>query len=237
MKLCIALVILLAPAIACAQSDVARARALFEQGIAAGEAGNWEEAAERFRQSRAIVDRPSTIYNLAIAYEELERWDEAQATIDAYFAAAPEDDPRRLQAEALRGRLALRAREAPRQQTEPAQIEPQPAPPAPATGDDATPWALLGVGGALAAAGVVLAIVGQLDYDTVSHATDASSWEAYRDAWNRAPILVGVGWAAIGVGVGLAAIGLVLAATSGGGESASARLELAPGGLRLRGRF
>jgi tetratricopeptide (TPR) repeat protein len=228
MKILAVVVLLLAPSIARAQeeADLERARVLFDQGIAAGEEGHWEEAVEHFRASRQIADRPSTVYNLAVAYEELGRFDEASSTLEEYFRMAPENDSRRPRAEALRERLARRSRP-------PATRTPTPAPP---RGADATPWALFGVGAALAAGGVVLAVVGQLDYGSVLGAPDAASWSEYSEAWDRAPILVGVGWAAAGVGVAFAVVGLVLA-TSGAGERVRAQLEVTPNGLALRGRF
>jgi hypothetical protein len=86
----------------------------------------------------------------------------------------------------------------------------------------------------LAASGAVLTIVGQLDYDTVSSAPIDSSWADYRSAWDRAPILMGTGLAALGVGVALATVGVVLGATGG---NSGTEVALGPGHCSVRGRF
>jgi hypothetical protein len=62
-------VALLLPSVAAAQ-DVARARTLFEAGLEAARAENWEEAREAFRESLEIAERPSTLVNLAGAEVE-----------------------------------------------------------------------------------------------------------------------------------------------------------------------
>lgn len=70
------------PTTASAQDDPAsRARALFEEGIALSDRGAYEQAIERFRESNALVERPSTLFNLGVALRELRRDAEA---IDAF---------------------------------------------------------------------------------------------------------------------------------------------------------
>ena len=51
--------------------DVAAAQALFQQGVTFADAERWGEAAECFRQARAIVERPSIVCNLGFALHHL----------------------------------------------------------------------------------------------------------------------------------------------------------------------
>jgi hypothetical protein len=88
--------------------DARRARALFEEGVAAASAESWTEAVDKFRQSFALVERPATAFNLAIALDRLGLISEANAALDDYFRVAPRNDPRRADATALRNDLASR---------------------------------------------------------------------------------------------------------------------------------
>lgn len=89
--------------------DARRARALFEQGVAAASAERWEEAIDRFRRSFELVERPATAFNLAVALDRIGDAPGANAALDDYFRVAPADDPRRADANALRQDLAARA--------------------------------------------------------------------------------------------------------------------------------
>jgi hypothetical protein len=77
------------------------------------------------------------------------------------------------------------------------------APRAPAPSDPA-PWIVAGIGGALVVAGVVLLVVTQLDIDTVSSGT---SWAEIEGAYERVPILSGVGFGALGLGAAMLTAG------------------------------
>ncbi|MBX7195020.1 MAG: PEGA domain-containing protein [Sandaracinaceae bacterium] len=59
----------------------AEARALFEQGREHAEAERWIEALDSFRRSRAVSERPTTIFNIATTLIRLGRAQEALATI------------------------------------------------------------------------------------------------------------------------------------------------------------
>lgn len=59
----------------------AEARALFEQGRGHAEAERWVEALDAFRRSRAVSERPTTIFNIATTLIRLGRAQEALATI------------------------------------------------------------------------------------------------------------------------------------------------------------
>lgn len=68
--------------------DVAEARALFERGRALAEQRRFSEAAEAFTRSLALVDRPSTSFNLAITLSTLGRHVEAIEALEHYEASA-----------------------------------------------------------------------------------------------------------------------------------------------------
>ena len=94
--------------------DTVEARAHFDRGRGLAEQRRFSEAAEAFRQSLALVDRPTTAYNLALCYYALERYVEAihalhgggrvlppelEALLDAPAAKAPSEllTPREMQ--------------------------------------------------------------------------------------------------------------------------------------------
>ncbi len=79
----------------------AEARRLFEQGIEYAEQERWGEALEYFRRSRAIVDRPSTTFNAAVALLRLGRPTEGLEALQDYLRMAGEGEEER-RAEARR---------------------------------------------------------------------------------------------------------------------------------------
>lgn len=96
-------------------------------------------------------------------------------------------------------------------------IAPRPPPEPPVGG-----YALIGAGVGLVAIGVALLVAGLVDYGTVEGAPFGTSWESLEDAFERGPILVGVGSALSGVGVAAAITGGVWLAVGSGprGEAA-----------------
>jgi hypothetical protein len=86
------------------------ARALFEEGVRLSRAERWLEALDAFRGSRERVERPRTLFNMAIALDRLGRLRESMAAIDRYLEisdATADDADRR---EAARMRLACERR-------------------------------------------------------------------------------------------------------------------------------
>ncbi len=74
-----------------AESDAertARARSLFEEGVAHADAAEWREAARKFREAVALRDAPAVRYNLASALVALGEYAEAES-----IARALGDDP------------------------------------------------------------------------------------------------------------------------------------------------
>ncbi|MFW2387912.1 MAG: PEGA domain-containing protein [Polyangiales bacterium] len=69
-------------------SSSEQARRLFKEGIALAKSEQWAEALWAFRQSRDLVPRPSTSYNIANAFYRLDRPVEGLAELDSYEAMA-----------------------------------------------------------------------------------------------------------------------------------------------------
>lgn len=97
-----------------ATAPVAEARTLFEQGLRLVAAERWGEALEFFQRSRAIVERPSTVFNVGSVLVRLGRMSEAIATLeqflrvsDAQANAAERAEAQRLLADARSARTRL----------------------------------------------------------------------------------------------------------------------------------
>jgi hypothetical protein len=73
--------LLVAPALRAEETDPARP--LFQKGVAAFQAGDYQSALEQFRAADAARHSPSITYNIARALEKLER---PQAAVNAYEA-------------------------------------------------------------------------------------------------------------------------------------------------------
>lgn len=83
--------------------DQAEARRLFEEGIHAVDGEQWAEALDRFTRSRAIVERPSTVLNIATALSRLGRARESVREFEHYLtiATSPADRAQREQVRSL----------------------------------------------------------------------------------------------------------------------------------------
>lgn len=77
-----------APVDAVEAPEVALARSLFEEGAALARAQQWEEAAERFLRSQALVHRPATLFNLGVSFYTLARYVETIDALERYLATA-----------------------------------------------------------------------------------------------------------------------------------------------------
>lgn len=82
----------------------ARARALFERGLAAAEAGAHADALIHFERSFELVPRASTAFNVAVQHARLGRPTAALRALDSLHELSPSEADVR-DAEALRGRL------------------------------------------------------------------------------------------------------------------------------------
>lgn len=82
----------------------AQARALFERGLAAAEAGAHADALIHFERSFELVPRASTAFNVAVQHARLGRPTAALRALDSLHELSPSEADVR-DAEALRGRL------------------------------------------------------------------------------------------------------------------------------------
>jgi hypothetical protein len=101
----LALALAAAPGTAWAQRDpAAEARTLFDEGVGFADRERWGEALAYFQRSRALVERPSTVFNIANALVRLGRHREALGAFADYLRLSdPVRDAER-RAEALRMR-------------------------------------------------------------------------------------------------------------------------------------
>jgi len=94
--------------------DVEQARELFLQGVQASQEDRWADAVELFRRSRDIVERPSAVFNTAVALSRIGRVVAALDDCERYLEIAEAGDPSeaerygqaQLLREELRGRVA-----------------------------------------------------------------------------------------------------------------------------------
>jgi hypothetical protein len=114
------------------------------------------------------------------------------------------------------------------------------APVAPPPSVDPAPFVVLGVGLGVAVVGALLYGLGWVDIGAVQ--SGGRDWVQLMDAYNRAPILTGVGAGFLGAGLGAAAIGAIwaIAAGSSGAPTDTHRtleIVVGPTSLGLRGAF
>ncbi len=236
--------ILLPLSLAHAQDAAAtEARAAFEAGQAAYEAGRFDAALSYFERAYELTSEPDVLYNIATVHDRLRHDREALEAYRGYLEGRP-DAPDRANVEArIEALEATLSEPEPEPEPEP-NLEPEPdpeppAPPAPEThvvtrDPGPGPWVLVGVGGAIAVAGGVLVGVAFGDIAAVESGPPRP-WGEVADAADRAPVLSGVGFAAIGAGVAALAAGLVWVAVGGGQEEV--QVGVGPGGVRIGGRF
>src|SRR5689334_12023880 len=77
-------------------NDNEAARAHFMAGSAYYEQANYADAVKEFNEAYRLSQRPDLLYNLALAYERLEQWDEAIGALDRYLALKPDAQDRNI---------------------------------------------------------------------------------------------------------------------------------------------
>lgn len=209
------------------------ARALFEAGRVAFDEGRFENALEYFERAYALSRRPQLLYNIGSAADRLRRDREALQHFEAFLQAVP-NSPNRAHVE---GRIRVLRQALGEEVEQPESTRTDPPPPMTSGGGgDPAPWIVVGVSSALVVTGVVLIALSAADIAAVENVEDGGSWGSIQDAYDRAPILSGLGWAFAAVGLAGAAVGIGWGIASGSdGESIEARV--VPGGLELRGTF
>jgi len=229
------------------------ARSLYDAGRIAFDEGRFENALDYFKRAYELSQRPGLLHNIGTTADRLRRDEEALEAFQAYLEAVP-DAPNRASVEA---RIAVlqhaiderRQAEAPPDVVPPpSNVEPPPAvvvqtPPTPegaaVTPSDSGPspavtWSLVGGGGGVAVAGVVLLAVGQSHRNQIEGASVGTAWSDV-SKYDNADALTGAGVAMLGVGVAAAAVGLVLLLTSDDEDDTSASLVIGPGSVMIRG--
>lgn len=71
-----------------ADMDVAAARALFERGVELSDEQRWGEAAEEFRRSLALAERPGTLFSYGVACMHVARPVDARRALERFVALA-----------------------------------------------------------------------------------------------------------------------------------------------------
>lgn len=190
----------------------AEARAEYDAGEASYLSGEFDEALAHFQRAYDLSGRAELLYNVGIAATNSGDERTALAAFERYVAELPDASNRAL----VEGRMAglreeIEEEEAIRRY---AAMEREAQARERSAGANAARSAGVGmaIGGAvLVAAGAVLLGVGYADYAAVDGATDGTAWTALRGAYERAPMLTGVGYGGAGLGLALLGVGLGVA--------------------------
>lgn len=225
------------------------ARAAFEEGRVAYDAGEYDDAVRAFRRAYLLSPRYPLLYNIAQAELRAGHDGLALEAFEGYLRQAPPDDERRgeveervrvLQGMGVRAATEEEVREAEEANREAESRAPRRRASVPnggSGGGDPAPWIVLGVGGAAAVAGAVLMGVAAGEAGRVTGAPDGARWEELEGTASGAEALWAAGLVLLGVGGAAMVAGLVWGIAGGGEDRPSARLRLLPGGARVEGTF
>lgn len=230
-----------------ASSRDEEARAIYEAGVVAYNAGRFSEALRHFRGSYELSQRPALLYNIATAAERSRKDALALESYEAYLDAIP-DTPLRERIETrisdLRSELERAESDAPSAtEAQPVDV-PVPSRTAsdpPPTRSRVAPLVLLSAGAAIAAMGAVTLGMGLADKSKVESPSEGSrDWSSDgARPYQRGPKLLRTGFIALPLGLVAAAIGTVwvLKVRSSGTDPERFAIGVGPGSLSLRGRF
>lgn len=234
-------------------ADDADARALFQLGQSAFDAGRYEAALDFFQRAYDLSHRPQLLYNIGQAADRLRRDRRALEAFEGFLRDAPESP----QHASTRSRVAVlratveaeeaRARSgsdvAPPTPAETAaaanQDPPTDAPQSSGRGPSIAGWTIVGGGAGVLAVGAVFVILGFGDRRAVEGAPDGSLYASVEDAYDRSARRITVGSVLVGVGAAAAATGIVVALRGGSqdADTETVHLHVAPNGVTLRGMF
>lgn len=233
------------------------ARMLYQAGVAAYDAGRFEEALERFRRAYELSGRAALLYNIGMAAERARQDEAALEAYERFVEAHPESSLRpRAESVILRIRQSIEEAEARRAAEEARERETrereararealrEPIDGRPARGP--APIITLGVGGGAMIAGAVMLGVGLADRARVENPAEGErDWR--RDAERadvRGPRLMTAGLIALPIGALAAVAGTLWTlktspakAKRDDPEAARVELGFGPGAIRLDGRF
>jgi len=197
-----------------------QARDLYRQGDRAYREGRYEEAVEAFQQAYELSGRPQLLYNMANAYERLNRLTDAVAALEQYAPEAPEGDRTVIQSRItqLEARIATE-RDAAEHASAEHDAHQDASPPSSGTssqrGHDLTgPAVLMSIGGAAIVASIVMGVLALSDSNAARSACMVvggrticpESAHGNSDAARNLALATDISW---GVGATAAAIGLV----------------------------
>lgn len=233
--------------------DSTRARELYLEGDRFYREGRYEQAVEAFREAYELSERPQLLYNMANAYERLNRLREAGDALEQYLPHAPAEDRSAVESRLTALRARMEAQEANAsgddQEEDGVRDRERPPPPQPRSPDVVGPAVLLGLGGAsLVAAGLMGAFALVLSDSTATSCMDVGARtlcsegaRANVESAQGLALATDITWAA---GAALAGIGLVwliveLTSSSGGDAPSPAAVSLGPdyAGLSLQASF
>ena len=201
------------------------ARARFDAGQIAYEAGRFDDALEDFRRAHELSGRAQLLYNIGLAADRL-RQDET--ALDAYrrFVEALSGHPR---APWVRERIS--ALEAVSASSPPPGEEPPEE-----GGARAGPWILGALSVAMLGTGASLLGLALADRNAIENMEGVRPWPELEARVDAVPLRSGVGIALLGVG-SAAALGAVLWAVLGRERPESVRVSVGLGTFVLEGRF
>ncbi|MGE0787128.1 MAG: tol-pal system YbgF family protein [Sandaracinaceae bacterium] len=190
----------------------AEARARFEAGRLAFDAGRFEDALTDFRLAYELSHQPVLLYNIGETAARLERRREALEAFEAYLRDSPSDSPHRSQVEArvaiLRSSITS-SEPPPTRPRAPSYATPEP------TSIDPAPWVVVGFGAAFAIAGAILIGVAESDRSAVENARPPTFYTEAAARASEGEALEGVGITLLCVGVVGAIAGIVWGIAAG----------------------
>ncbi len=125
-------------------------------------------------------------------------------------------------------------------------VTPTPTPTPATDAPDLVPGiALIASGGALLVGGAIVFAIGLADASSVESARANTPWSSLAGAYDRAPVLQGIGATSLGLGIGLAAVGGILLGLEGASSTPDSarsdrpriRVDAGFGSVSLRGSF
>lgn len=236
------------------ESSEARARALFTQGRAAYDAGDFDEAVTAFREAYLLSGRPALLYNIGQSELRLDNHALALEAFEGYLRQTDEGDSLRAEVEervrVLRG-MGIRP-EAPHEPEDDGDGDSgEPADPAPAAegfdpiGHRLFTWIALGVSAAAAGAAIGVYYDGVSVHDGLlagcgASALGCSDQEIAQSGLPDREAATNALWITSGAMLAAAIVLYVVegfTAPSATAASSGVRLDVGPGSLVLRGTF
>ncbi len=228
------------------EEKLKRARAAFDLGTRAYEAGEFPKALSYFKRAYRLTESPDLLYNIATVADRMRLDEDALEAYEGYIKARPKSVDR----EHVEGRIrVLKASIAEREATElQAEEEVRKAAEEAAAkvkaerpltrwvGPGPGPWITIGVSSATLATGVVLFALGRRDINKVEGADEGSEFSEFSNEYDRGPVFSKTGIALMSVGAAGVLAGVIWQLT-GGHEEKITEVSLSPTGISVRRKF